>query len=125
MKINIYDLFDPHLHDTVDGNSIREKYRIRIYNNSFETIKLEVKFKRYSRILKRSKNINYEQMISLLSGNTIADSGSLDDPVSLFNIAIKERGLRPKVIVAYERKAYTFDAGNVRITFDRNIRATR
>lgn len=124
--ISIYfdDLYDTHLQDTIDGNSHREKYRIRIYNNSFDTIKLEVKYKQYNRILKKSKSISYADMQLLLSGNPIACNSSLDDPATLFNIAIKESGLRPKVIVAYERKAYVFPSGNVRITFDRNIRSS-
>lgn len=118
------DIYDTHLQDTIDGNSQREKYRIRIYNNSFNTIKLEVKYKQYNRILKRSKNISQSDMLTLLSGNPIDCNNSLEDPATLFNLAIKERGLRPKVIVAYERKAYVFPSGNVRITFDRNIRSS-
>ncbi len=42
----------------------------------------------------------------------------------MFNLAIQTKALRPKVIVAYERKAYIYPSGNVRITFDRNIRAS-
>lgn len=124
--ISVYfdDLYDTHLRDTVDGNSIREKYRIRIYDNSFDVIKLEVKYKRYNRVAKKSKNITLEQMQSLLSGRAIPDEGTPDDPAALFNIAMANRGLRPKVIVAYERSAYVYDAGNVRITFDKNIRSS-
>ena len=33
--------------------------------------------------------------------------------------------LKPEVIVDYEREPYVFDAGTVRITFDKNIRACR
>lgn len=124
--ISVYfdDLYDTHLYDTVDGNSIREKYRIRIYNNSFDVIKLEVKYKRYNRVAKKSKVITFEQMQSLLAGRHISDDGSEDDPAALFNIAMESRGLRPKVIVAYERKAYVYEPGNVRITFDRNVRSS-
>lgn len=124
--ISVYfdDLYDTHLQDTIDGNNIREKYRIRIYDNSLDVIKLEVKYKRYNRVAKKSKNITFEQMQLLLSGRQIPDEGSLDDPAALFNIAMEKRGLHPKVVVAYERKAYVFDAGNVRITFDRNVRAS-
>lgn len=118
------DLYDTSLQDTIDGNPVRRKYRIRIYNNSFETIKLEIKEKDRNRVLKKSKNISYEQMQMLLKGECIEDDCSFDDAAALFNLAIKEKGLRPKIIVAYERKAYVFEAGNVRITFDRNIRAT-
>lgn len=124
--ISLYfdDLRDSCLQDTVDGVNRRSKYRIRIYNDSLETIKLEVKTKKDSRILKRSKNISRKQMESLMHGECIADSDSTEDPATLFNLAINAQGLRPKVIVAYERKAYVYEPGNVRITFDRNVRAS-
>ncbi len=119
------DLFDTFLEDTLDGNHLREKYRIRIYNNSFETIKLEVKYKKNNRVNKISRDIVKMQMINLIDGNCIEDKEkSLDSPITLFNLAICERGLRPKVIVEYDRKAYVFDTGNVRITLDQNIRAS-
>ena len=38
-------------------------------------------------------------------------------------MAIAQRNLRPKVIVEYDRNAYVYPPGNVRITFDRNVRA--
>lgn len=120
------DFFDTHLRDTVDGIRFREKYRIRIYNRSFETIKLEVKYKRDNKVLKKSKSITYEQMQDLLAGKSVKQTeNSLDNPVTLFNLAIVERGLHPKVIVEYDRKAYVFTPGNVRVTLDRDIRASR
>jgi len=33
------------------------------------------------------------------------------------------RMIRPRVVVDYEREPFTMDAGHVRVTFDRNIRA--
>ena len=119
------DLYDTHLRDTEEGNRLREKYRIRIYNDSFKTIKLEVKYKRDCRVFKKAKNISLEQMRQLLAGHCILDeSPSMDNTITLFNTAISTRGLRPKVIVEYDRAAYVFDAGNVRITLDRNLRAS-
>lgn len=124
--ISLYfdDLADSCYQDTLDGHEMRDKYRIRIYNNSLDVIRLEVKQKRDSRIRKRSKIISREEMHMLIDGQCIADEASMDDPAALFNIAIRTRGLRPKVIVAYERKAYVFEPGNTRITFDRNVRAS-
>jgi hypothetical protein len=124
--ISLYfdDLRDTCLYDTLDGVEIRDKYRIRIYNNSLDTIKLEVKSKKDSRILKKSKTITKEEMDRLIRGECIEDSASVDDPATLFNLAIRTGGLRPKVIVAYERKAYIFGPGNTRITFDRNVRTS-
>ena len=124
--ISLYfdDLEDSCYQDTLDGHEVRDKYRIRIYNNSLDEIRLEVKQKRDSRIRKQSRSISREQMYLLMDGQCIEDEMSGADPATLFNLAIRTRGLRPKVIVAYERKAYVFEPGNTRITFDRNIRAS-
>lgn len=118
------DLADSCLRDTVDGVNRRSKYRIRIYNDSLDVIKLEVKTKRDNRILKRSRTITEAQMERIMRGECIEDGASAKDPATLFNLAIRTQGLRPKVIVAYERKAYVYEPGNVRITFDRNVRAS-
>lgn len=124
---NVYfdDLCDSCLQDTIDGNRIRQKYRIRIYNGSFDVIRLEVKYKRDNRFKKYTTEITDEQMGDLMRGICI-DGGqsSVDDPITLFNMAIKERGLRPKVIVEYDRTAYVFAPGNVRITLDRDLRTS-
>lgn len=117
------DFRDSCLRDTEDGVNRRNKYRIRIYNNALNVIKLEVKSKRDNRILKRSKSISIAEMKRLMNGECIEDDASEKDPATLFNLAIKTQGLRPRVIVSYERKAYVYEPGNVRITFDRNIRA--
>lgn len=120
------DIADSCLKDTQAGVGIRQKYRIRIYNHSFDTIKLEVKYKRYNRVHKKSVGITLEQMNTLINGSCIDDiEPSSDNPITLFNAAITQRGLRPKAIVEYDRKAYVFKTGNVRITFDRNVRANK
>lgn len=118
------DIRDSCLQDTVDGVNWRNKYRIRIYNDSLDVIKLEVKSKKNNRIQKRSKTISKAQMESLMRGECIEDGASAKDPATLFNLAIRTQGLRPKVIVTYERKAYVYEPGNVRITLDRNVRAS-
>lgn len=118
------DLKDNCLIDTVEGNRIRSKYRIRIYNHSLDVIKLEVKEKFNNRICKRSKSITEEEMQKLVHGECIESKQAMDDPATLFNLAIQTGGLRPKVIVTYERKAFIYGPGNVRITLDRNIRSS-
>lgn len=125
--ISLYfdDLTDDCLNDTLSGSDQRLKYRIRIYNNSLDRINLEVKEKRGSRVLKRVRFITEQEMRDLMNGRCISASPSMEDPAFLFNLQIMTKGLRPKVIVAYERKAYVYAPGNVRITFDRNIRASR
>ena len=119
------DLYDTDLTETVAGNPQRQKMRIRIYDDSFALIKLEVKNKWYSRIEKFSDLISYEELQSLVRGEPIAwDEGDSRNPRNAFNKRILTAGLRPKVIVTYERSAFCYDAGNTRITFDENVRAS-
>ncbi len=112
--------------DTEDGVSYRKKYRIRIYNNAYDLIKLEVKDKAFNRVRKRSAAISREDAGRLIAGECIEDpEPSADSPVTLFNLAIRQELIRPRAVIDYIRTAYTFAPGNVRITFDRNIRASR
>jgi hypothetical protein len=118
------DIKDSMLNDSLDGNPYRDKYRIRIYNDSLNLIKLEVKRKYYNRSYKLSSLINVDEFNSLMLGDPIVDYNDMSDARTLFNLAIKTRGLRPKINVTYDRMAYTGESGNVRITFDRNLRAS-
>lgn len=116
---------DNHWRDTEDGESFRKKYRIRIYNNSFDLIKLEVKYKAFNRVTKLSAPISREDAIRLIAGECLEDQNpSMGSPVTLFNLAVRQSLLRPRIIIDYTRDAYIFGPGNVRITFDRNICAS-
>lgn len=120
------DRNDTCLQASEDGVSHRKKYRIRIYNGNPELIKLEVKYKSYNRVFKRSQTIPRADAEKLMRGECVEDPReSMDNPVTLFNLAIKTDLLLPKIIIDYNRTAYTFTPGNVRITFDRNLRASR
>lgn len=119
------DYFNSSLADSEDGVNHRKKFRIRIYNGSTKTIKLEVKYKAFNRVLKKAQSITLDDANALILGKCIEDNNvSMDNPVTLFNMAIMQNYLRPKVVVDYMRSAYVFPAGNVRITFDKNIRAS-
>lgn len=118
-----FDDFEHHcLEDTINGVSHRNKYRIRIYNHSLDLIKLEVKTKIYNRTQKFSSIISEIEMKELISGNCIKSENSSNDARYLFNKAISTNIIRPEIVVEYERNAYISDLGNVRITFDCNVR---
>ena len=119
------DLRDSCYYDSLDGNPQRDKYRIRIYNDSMDMIRLEVKRKLYNRAYKLTSVITTAELEELKAGRCIREeSGARDNAKRLFNLAVLTRGLRPRTVVTYERKAYVTAAGNVRITFDRNLRAS-
>lgn len=110
--------------DKLSGQSKREKFRIRYYNNNSSFIRLEKKSKSNRLCYKETEEITAEQCTALLSGNY----STLKNPTSpLFMelyTKIHYQNLRPKSIVDYDREAYIYRAGNVRITFDNRIRTS-
>lgn len=118
------DIADTDYRDTVEGNPYRRKHRVRIYNHSLDTIKLEVKIKQYDRIAKVSDVITRDELCELIQGRPIAWGSHGDDARSEFHERMMTRCMRPRVIVTYERLAFVYGPGNTRITFDTNIRAS-
>lgn len=102
------------------GINKREKFRLRFYNGDTSFIRLEKKSKYNNLSKKTSVILTSKQVQALLYGN-IQWMEQADD-VFLHECAHKFPALRPKVIVEYKREAYTFTAGNVRITIDSDIR---
>lgn len=116
------DYWDSCLQEAIDGVKERCKYRIRIYDDTFDVIKLEIKYKKESRIYKRSQRISKEEMEKFLRGECVERESEKDDCISLMNLAIKSKKLEPVVIVEYDRTAFVYETGNVRITLDSNLR---
>lgn len=116
------DYWDSCFYEAMDGVKERYKYRIRIYDDNFDVIKLEIKYKKESRIYKRSQKITFDEMKSFLKGECVIRENEKDDCVSLMNIAVKTKKLEPVVIVEYDRTAFVYEPGNVRITLDSNLR---
>ncbi|MDE6762333.1 MAG: polyphosphate polymerase domain-containing protein [Oscillospiraceae bacterium] len=114
---------DKALREKLDGNCDREKFRIRFYDMNDGFIRLEKKSKRSGLCMKRSAPLTRKMVDRLLVGD-YAFLAEENDPL-LTELYAKMSGglLRPKLTVDYERKAYVFPAGNVRVTFDYNIRS--
>lgn len=101
----------------------RKKYRIRIYNCSDRSIKLERKKKYGSYIYKESARLSREEVYKILDGDY---DFLLKSPQSLcreFYYECVSNVMRPRVIVDYEREPWIMDEGTVRITFDMDVRA--
>ena len=113
---------DKALREKVDGVNIREKFRIRYYNNDTSLIHLEKKSKVNGLCLKDSVALSFEQAQAIANG----DYGwMIDSGVPLIQelySKMMSQGLRPKTIVDYLREPFVFAPGNVRVTLDYNIR---
>lgn len=118
------DVKDSNLFDNESGVDEREKFRIRTYNNDSTLIHLEQKGKTHGYTSKRSEAITYEDCRMYLQGFIPVPSKKDGFLKKKFYALTNINQLRPKCIVEYERTAFTEYAGNVRITFDRNISGT-
>ncbi len=113
------DIYDSAYHEKISGSDNRRKYRIRIYNNSDNVIKLERKEKFGARIKKTSCSITREMYDEYIAGNPapLLDVGHpLADEV--YTLA-QSKKLSPCVIVDYDREAYVHPLANTRLTFDK------
>ena len=103
------------------GIKDRVKYRLRCYNYNREFIRLEKKEKHGDLTRKTGQTLSAEVVKALQAGSwgdLTATEGKLLDELRL-GIAC---GLRPAVLVDYDRTPFVCNAGQTRITLDENIR---
>lgn len=107
----------------ISGIEIRKKIRLRIYDIDSEFVKLEIKNRLNSQILKETLVISKSEAVDIIKG----DYSCLDNYNNKIALKIKNimtsQVYSPKIIVDYEREAYVYPEHNVRITFDKNVRA--
>ena len=118
------DAMDRCMDENEAGVDQREKYRIRIYDPRSDVIHLEIKEKNRGLTRKRACDLTREECLSVMEGDLPL---TLDGRAPLNSLKLQMRctGMETKVIIAYERTAFVHPSGNVRITFDRNIMASR
>lgn len=113
---------DSAIRDKLDGLDTRDKIRIRIYNGSDRTIKLERKRKDGAYVQKSSLRLTRQECDALLKGDCRFLLGRPEPFAGQMFGILKLRQLRPRVLVDYDREPYVFPAEDVRITFDKNLR---
>lgn len=113
---------DSALNEKLDGVNVREKFRLRYYNGDISFIKLEKKEKINGLCRKHSTVVSPEFAEKLIEGNIPRFDDSDDELVRELYYKMKTRLLKPRTIVDYTREPFIFPAGNVRVTFDYNIR---
>ncbi|MCR5556656.1 MAG: polyphosphate polymerase domain-containing protein, partial [Butyrivibrio sp.] len=113
------DVDDGCLRENLGGTDNRSKFRIRYYNGDTDFLRLEKKSKSHGMTLKESCRITKEEFWQLFHGKSIGVSGNEKKDALVADFL--GRGMRPKVIVTYERIPFVYKAGNVRVTFDRKL----
>lgn len=116
--------YNKYYDENESGIDIRKKIRIRTYDHNFDSIRLEIKSKNNSLCHKESQFISFNDYLRLRNfpfDMTISNGNDVLSKVEILNAI---NAIKPVVIVEYDRYALVSDIGNVRITFDQNIRAT-
>ncbi len=117
------DMWDSSYNEKMMGVQDRCKWRIRCYGCSDKSIKLERKLKRGAYIHKDSASLTRQETDALITGDY---EFLLNHPAPLcreFFYECRTKQYKPKVIVDYDRVPLILDEGNVRITFDSDVRA--
>lgn len=118
------NLSDKALREKIYGISKREKFRIRYYNDDLSFITLEKKMKDNNLSMKFDAEITEGECRMLLNGQTGWMRGHPSPLIQELYGKMRFQLLRPTVQVSYMREPYIYPAGNVRITFDSQIRTT-
>lgn len=103
------------------GVDDRSKYRIRAYNSSPDVIHMEIKSKLHGLCHKDSATLSREEFEQIMAGEIPQYGKGRSKTFNRFCLQMAMHRLHPAVIVEYERTAFVYPTGNVRITFDRNI----
>lgn len=109
--------------EKIDGVEYRTKYRIRMYNQNPNFIRLECKQKAEAMTAKEDCQISVELVNKIVSGDIYDIPLTEDNLLSRFLVDKRCRHLVPSVIVDYDRLAFTYPLSDVRITFDENVRS--
>ena len=106
--------------DKLNGEMIRKKIRLRIYDINSDKVKLEIKGKYDYHQLKESLIINRVDAERIINGeyNILL---SYDNDLARRIYLYLSEGYKPKVIIEYDRIAY-ITSTTTRLTFDFNIK---
>lgn len=119
------DYKDTAYYEKIDGTEKRKKYRIRIYNLDDSFIRLERKDKNRDLTHKEQTKLSKDVLEKIIHGNIDDIDIKHDKLLEEFIYEIKTKGLKPNVIVDYQRLAYTYPVEDTRVTFDEHIKSGR
>lgn len=113
---------DISLRDNIAGAAHRRKFRIRYYNADLSFIQLEKKCKDNSLGYKLSASLSVEDTKRILDGDIDFLLSSPQPLLQDLGDSMLHGRFTAKTIVDYTRIPYIYEAGNVRVTLDFDIR---
>lgn len=107
----------------INGEEIRKKIRLRIYNTNDQTVKLEIKRKLNINQIKETTTISRDDAKELINKN-YAVLLKYDNDIARTAYNIMTIGqYQPVVLVEYNRRAYLHKENRIRVTLDSDIRS--
>lgn len=111
--------------DKLCGIEERKKYRIRIYGfDPSDNAKFEIKNRIGKYTFKESLSISSDEVDELCNLNYSVLLDKTDNTAKKLFVDLTKEVMVPKIIIDYDREAYIFPLNDIRITFDKNVRAT-
>ena len=114
--------YDKALREKIDGVNMREKFRIRYYNGDTSLIHLEKKSRVSGLGTKFSAPLTAGEAQAIVDGDWAWMLASQRPLVQELYCKMLYQGMRPRTIVDYTREPFVYRPGNVRVTFDYQIR---
>ena len=113
---------DRALREKINGVDVREKFRIRYYDDDLSFIRLEKKSKRHGLGTKDNAKLSADEAQRIADNDTEWMRESDSPLIRELFFKMKNTLLRPRTIVDYTREPFIYRPGNVRVTIDYNIR---
>jgi len=115
---------DECLFEKQSGFLDRKKIRLRTYGGlENSTVKFEIKHKKGQLVRKDSVIVNKSDAEEICAGNYALLLNYKNPVLDSIYTTFLSRFYKPKVIVEYQRVAFTMPVSNIRITFDKNLRS--
>lgn len=112
------------LNEKKEGYINRDKYRVRIYGRSSSVINLERKSKRNNLTFKTKSAISQTEYEKMRVGDLLWMEKDSRGLIQDLYQEMYYSQLKPTTVVDYEREAYIYPYGNVRVTFDSKVQTS-
>ncbi|MGE6370212.1 polyphosphate polymerase domain-containing protein [Planococcus kocurii] len=120
-----FDNFDNKvMNQKKEGLFERDKFRVRLYDSNNSFLNLEKKSKRNNLTYKQKCSMTAEEYEKIRSGDLNWMESDLRPLIQDLYWQMNLLQLKPLTVVDYEREVFIYKHGNVRVTFDSEIKTS-
>lgn len=112
------------LRQKTEGFFHRDKFRARLYDYNTDFINLEKKSKRDNLTYKQKCRLTADEYERIRLGDIQWMSEDSRDLLKELYVQMTLFQIKPTTVVDYEREVFIYEYGNVRVTFDSNVKTS-